>query len=159
MNAKQLGELIDRHAGALILYARQWCAAPEDVVQESFLKLLKQTPLPDDVPAWLYRVVRNGALDALKSNRRREKREARVARPERWFVEDSVSGLDAEQAVRLLQELPLEQREVIVAHLWGGLSFEQIGKLSDCSTSTAFRRYSSGIELLRSRMGVECRTN
>ena len=27
----------------------------------------------------------------------------------------------------MLRSLPLEQREVIVAHLWGGLTFEQIG--------------------------------
>ena len=52
--------------------ARQWCAEPEDVVQEAFLKLAGQSKEPDDVVAWLYRVVRNGALDAAKLARRRD---------------------------------------------------------------------------------------
>ena len=41
MGPEQLGELVDRHAAALVLYARQWCACPEDVVQTAFLKLVR----------------------------------------------------------------------------------------------------------------------
>ena len=33
MEPDQLGDLIDRLASALELYARQWCDTPEDVVQ------------------------------------------------------------------------------------------------------------------------------
>src|SRR5437667_425569 len=36
MNAGQLADLIDGHAAALVLFARQWCAAPEDVVRDAF---------------------------------------------------------------------------------------------------------------------------
>ena len=56
-----LGRLVDENAAALVLYARQWCSAPEDVVQEAFLKLAAQKPAPDNPVAWLYRVVRNAA--------------------------------------------------------------------------------------------------
>jgi len=52
--------------------------------------------------------------------------------------------------------LPIEQREVIVAHVWGGLSFEQIGELIGSSASTAHRWYVAGLTLLRERMGVPC---
>ena len=62
----------------------------------------------------------------------------------------------AAAAVAALQGLPLEQREVIVARLWGGLSFEQLGELAGCSASTAFRRYEAGIEALRQKLGVSC---
>ena len=64
MDHDWLGRLVDRHAAALELYARQWCDTPEDVVQEAFLKLAGQRPLPDKPAAWLFRVVRNGALNA-----------------------------------------------------------------------------------------------
>ena len=64
MDSDWLGGLVDRYAAALELYARQWCHAPEDVVQEAFLKLVAQRPLPDQPAAWLFRVVRNGALNA-----------------------------------------------------------------------------------------------
>src|SRR5205809_5823887 len=99
MGPRELGRLLDVHAAALVLYARQWCACPEDVVQEAFLKLVRQRCAPADALAWLYRVVRNGALDAGKMARRRHEREQRAARPARWFVEPEVDGLDAETAL------------------------------------------------------------
>jgi DNA-directed RNA polymerase specialized sigma24 family protein len=45
---------------------------------------------------------------------------------------------------------------VIVARHWGGLSFEQIGAVAGCSASSAFRRYTAGVELLRQRLGLSC---
>jgi RNA polymerase sigma-70 factor (ECF subfamily) len=148
--------LLDRHAAPLTLYARQWCATPEDVVQEAFLKLVAQRQPPRAVVPWLYRVVRNAALDAAKSARRRQQRESAVARPERWFVEPELKGLDAAAAATALQRLPDEEREAIVARLWGGLSFEEIAAVAGCSASTAFRRYNAGLEALRKELGVSC---
>ncbi len=148
--------LVDKRGPALILYARQWCHAPEDVVQDAFLKLVALHPPPRDAVAWLYRVVRNGAIDAGKADLRRKRRESATVRPGRWFVEPVVDGLDAEAAVAALGRLPVEEREVIVARLWGGLSFEQIAVAAGCSASTAFRRFSAGIDALRQELGVPC---
>lgn len=156
MSPAVLARLIDAHAAPLVLYARQWCDEPEDVVQEAFVKLDRQDRPLDDPVGWLYRVVRNGALDAARNARRRQRRESAVARPVRWFVEPEVDGLDAETAVAALQRLPVEQREVIVARHWGGLSFEQIAAAAGCSASTAFRRYTAGVEVLRQSLGVSC---
>jgi RNA polymerase sigma factor (sigma-70 family) len=153
MSPPDFARLVDAHAAVLVLYARQWCDAPEDVVQDAFLRLVRQGRPPEDAVAWLYRVVRNGALDAAKMARRRQRRES-VPRPGRWFVEPEVDGLDAETAVTALQCLPAEQREVIVARLWGELSFEQIAVVVGCSASTAFRRYTAGVEVLRKQLGV-----
>src|SRR5262249_47455909 len=140
MSPTHVARLIDAHAASLVLYARQWCAAPEDVVQEAFLKLVCQGRPPQDEVAWLYRVVRNGALDAARGGRGRRRRDPAAARRVRGFVEPEVAGRDAEPAVAALQGLPGEQREVIVARHWGGLSFEQIAAVANCSASSAFRR-------------------
>jgi RNA polymerase sigma factor (sigma-70 family) len=148
--------LLDRHAAPLILYARQWCDAPEDAVQEAFLKLVAQRNPPRSIVPWLYRVVRNAALDLAKSVRRRQRREMSAAQEVRWFVEPEVDGLDAAAAIAALQQLAEEEREVIVARLWGGLSFEEIAVVADCSTSTAFRRYNAGLDALRRKLGVSC---
>ena len=156
MSSTDLARLIDANAAPLVLYARQWCEAAEDVVQEAFVKLVQQRRAPVDDVAWLYRVVRNGAIDAAKTARRRQHRESAAARPVRWFVEREVDGLDAETAVAALERLAPEQREVIVARHWGGLSFEQIALVVGCSASTAFRRYTAGVEELRERLGVIC---
>jgi RNA polymerase sigma-70 factor (ECF subfamily) len=156
MSPQEFARLLDVHGPPLVVYARQWCAAAEDVVQDAFVKLVRLIPPPREVVPWLYRVVRNGAIDAGKTARRRKRRESTVAHPERWFVESTVEGLDVESAVRALRKLPLEQREVIVAHLWGGLSFEEIAQLAGCSASSAFRRFSAGIDALRTELGVLC---
>ncbi len=155
MTVRPLAELIDRHAAALALFARQWCAAPEDVVQEAFCRYVGQNPPPSDPAAWLFRVVRNLALDAGKADRRRRNREERQARLE-WFVEPEIDGLDAEAAVAALEALAPEHRETIVARLWGGLKFEQIAEAAGCSVSTVHRRYEAGIAALRERLGAAC---
>jgi RNA polymerase sigma-70 factor (ECF subfamily) len=156
MTPTQVAQLISTHAAALMLCARQWCAEPEDVVQEAFVKLVRQRQPPTDAAAWLYRVVRNGAIDAGKTARRRQRRESAVARPDQWFVENEIEGLDAETAVAALERLDGENREVIVARHWGGLSFEQIAEVVGCSTSTAFRRYNAGVEELRKQLRIPC---
>jgi RNA polymerase sigma factor (sigma-70 family) len=125
-------------------------------VQVSFCKLAAQSTWPDDPPAWLFKVVRNAALDAAKSDRRRKQREEQVARPVYWFQETSIDGLDAEVAVSALESLPTELREVIIARLWGDLSLQQISELMGCSISTTHRRFEAGILTLRERLGVTC---
>src|SRR5690349_14883426 len=149
MGPEYLGRLLDEHAAALVLYARQWCAAPEDVVQEAFVKLAAQPSCPDNVVGWLYRVVRNGALMAARAERRRRHHEAVAARHvPAWFTPAETAGIDGKAAAAALQELPPEAREILVAHLWGGLTFEQIGALTGVSSSTAHRRYLAGLAAL-----------
>jgi RNA polymerase sigma-70 factor (ECF subfamily) len=158
MTGRTIGDLLDRHAAALGLYARQWCAAPEDAVQDAVCKLVGLRSPPDDPAAWLFRAVRNAAIDRGKAEKRRTKREATVAKPDRWFAEREVDGLDAVEAVAALESLPPDEREVIVARLWGGLTLEQAAAASGCSISTAHRRYEAGIAHLRERLGVKCPT-
>jgi RNA polymerase sigma-70 factor (ECF subfamily) len=166
MDPDWLGTLIDRHAPALELYARQWCGAADaqDVVQEAFLKLAGQRARPGSPAAWLFRVVRNGAIKAALAAQRRRKYEASAAEASPWFDPESGHGggaeaVDPDSAAEALHALPLEQREIIVAHLWGGLTFEHIADVSGCSSSTAHRLYQSGLKTLRDRLGVSCPTN
>jgi RNA polymerase sigma factor (sigma-70 family) len=157
MSPEQLARLVEQHAAALTLYARQWCDAPEDAVQEAFLKLAAQRRPPDNFAAWMYRVVRNGALTAARAAKRRRHYESAAAtNAANWFVPSDFSGLAAEAATLALGALPPEQRETIVAHLWGGLTFEQIGDLCGVSTSTAHRRYLAALVSLRERLRVPC---
>jgi RNA polymerase sigma-70 factor (ECF subfamily) len=159
MGPEALRRLVDGHAAALVLFARQWCSAPEDVVQDAFVKLAAQRRPPDHPVAWLHRVVRNGALSAARSERRRRLHETTAAaRRAPWFVLAEPGGPDPAAAAAALEALPGDQRETIVAHLWGGLTFEQIGELTGVSSSTAHRRYLLALELLRERLRVPCPT-
>ncbi|AMV29787.1 ECF RNA polymerase sigma factor SigL [Gemmata sp. SH-PL17] len=157
MGPDQLAALVDRYAAALVLYARQWCACPEDVVQTAFLKLVRIGTPPDNLLPWLYRVVRNGAIDASRAARRRTRYESAAAdNAPKWFSPSyDPTGLDAQAASASLAHLPAETREIIVAHLWGGLTFEQIAEAVGSSAATCYRRYAAGLEVLRQKLGAE----
>jgi RNA polymerase sigma factor (sigma-70 family) len=160
MNPEDLGQLLDAHAPALVLFARQWCTVPEDVVQEAFIKLAGQRSVPGNPVAWLYTVVRNGARTAARSARRRKQHEEAVAeRTCCWFTPSGASALDTELVTKTLHSLPIMLRETVVAHLWGGLTFEQVGSLTGVSASTAHRRYLGALEAIRERLRIECSEN
>jgi RNA polymerase sigma-70 factor (ECF subfamily) len=157
MGPQDLGRLIDEHAGALMLYARQWCCCPEDVVQEAFVRLSSQRFPPDNVVAWLHRVVRNAAVSAARSESRRQRHEGvAAARRPSWFLPSEGMALDAVAATAALECLPIDLRETVVAHLWGGLTFEEVGELAGVSSSTAHRRYLQALASLRERLRVTC---
>jgi RNA polymerase sigma-70 factor (ECF subfamily) len=151
-----LGRLFDEHATALVLFARPSCEAPEDVVQDAFVALARQDPAPERVVAWLYRAVRNGAITAARRSRRRRRREQRAAERESttgspWF-DATDDRIDAAHAARLLDELDAETREIIIARVWGGLTFEEAARLQGCSLTTAHRRYQAGLARLHERL-------
>jgi RNA polymerase sigma-70 factor (ECF subfamily) len=157
VSPETLTRLFNEHGAALVLYARQWCAAPEDVVQEGFLLLARQSVTPENPAGWLYRVVRNAAISASRSAGRRLRREAAAAhRGEPWFHAADDSRLDATTAARALEVLAPAEREVVVARIWGGLSFEEIAGLTGASISTVHRRYQAGLAALRERLGLTC---
>gem|GEM_PF-195225 len=157
MDANYLGFLFRRHSASLALYARQWTATPEDVVQEAYMKLVRQVPTPEQPVAWLYRVVRNAAISDARSVRRRRTHEARFAGQVVTMFEYPAEpgGFDPVVLTAALSRIPDEQREIIVAHVWGGLTFEQIGEIVGLSAPTAWRRYSAGLTILRSLLGNE----
>ncbi|MFQ5735134.1 MAG: RNA polymerase sigma factor, partial [Planctomycetaceae bacterium] len=125
------------------------------VVQIAFIRLAEQSPLPERIVPWLYRVVRNAAISAARSAVRRTKHE-RTAAASPWFTTDDEAPIDVQSATDAVRELDDECREALVARIWGGLSFEEIGEVTGVSSSTAHRRYESALRKLRIRLGVSC---
>jgi RNA polymerase sigma factor (sigma-70 family) len=157
VNLESLTQLLDDHSAALVLYAQQWCDVPEDVVQEAFICLMRQRPVPSNAVGWLYRVVRNTAISRARSKTRRTRHEtsAGSAQPA-WFEPKTDDVLDAATAIAALSSLPQHEREVIVLRIWSGLSFEEIAELIGKSTSTAHRWYEAGLATLRSKWCLSC---
>ena len=158
-----LGSLLDRHGAGLRLFARQFFAsdheaAADDAVQEALIGLARRPACPDDPPAWLFRSVRNRALSMRRSQVRRRKSETSAAAERPWFESRDDDRIDAAAAVAALRTLPEELREIVAAHLWGGLTFQQIAAVTGISTATAHRRYEAGLRELRARLEAPCRT-
>src|SRR3954471_20921033 len=63
----RLTQMVVDRAAALALYARQWlgddASSAQDVVQDALTALLMQRQPPSDPVAWMYRAVRNAAID------------------------------------------------------------------------------------------------
>lgn len=150
-----LGRLLDEQGGVLALYASQWTDAADDCVQEALLELVRQPTLPDNVPAWLFRVVRNRAIGRARSQQRRRRHESlamrdvpletKPGREPEWSAAEVSAALDG---------IEDGLREVVVARVWGNLGFEAIAELIGASASTAHRRYEAGLQALRTRLGI-----
>ncbi len=64
----------------------------------------------------------------------------------------------AEEADRIewaIQQLPCEQREVVVLHIHSGMKFREIAQVSGVSLSTIQSRYAYGLDKLRSALDGE----
>lgn len=156
-----LGQLLDRHGRALVLFARQWTLSAEDVVQEAFVQLSRQTEAPRDPASWLYRVVRNGAISARRSDSRRRRHEAVAAEfaDEQRFEPAIETILDGQAATEALKQLTPDERGVVVARIWGGLTFAQIAEINETSASGVHRQYQSALQKLRELLGEPCQPN
>ena len=142
-------------AAGLILYGRALGLShgeAEDVVQETFMALLRLAERPADAERYCVRSFRNAALNHRRSLWRRLTRELES---QRWFERAADESPAERAAMRCLAALPPAQREVIVLKLWNRCTFETIGKMLDISPNTAAGRYRYGLEKLRASLRGE----
>ncbi len=155
--ARLLAEAYAAHGPACRLYARALSDDPDDVVQETFVRLARRLtagqPAPKHLRAWLLIAVRSAAIDARRRTQRRKSHEVAASPGRRMFEPDE--RMDAAAAEESLQKLPPRRREAVVLRVWGGLGFEAIAKMTGVATSTAHADFNAGIAELRRRMGIK----
>ncbi len=141
--------LFHAHARGLILYGRALGLShgeAEDVVQETFLALLKLPAPPDEPGRYLLRAFRNRSVNFRRGLWRRVAREFEARS---WFEPADTDDPATAVAMRCLRTLPAEQREVIVLKIWHGHTFQEIADLLDLSPNTIAGRYRYGLQRLR----------
>lgn len=154
----RLRELVDAHGAALTLYARQWCGAPEDALQEALIELLRQSPAPDHPLAWLFKTVRRRAMNLARNEFCRSQHHRRAAEQrEPWFVDSGEAEYDSAELAGMLEHLPPLEREIVVARIWGELPFARIAELVEVSCSATHRRYRRALSLLEEMMNPQRR--
>jgi RNA polymerase sigma-70 factor, ECF subfamily len=129
----------------LLLFARQWtrsAADAEDIVQEAFVKFWRRHHKINN-RALLYATVRSIALDFIRRDTRRARREATVSsevdqtiEPQFEWEDETKSALAAAVGC-----LPHDQREVLVLKIWNELTFSEIAGALGISQNTAASRY------------------
>ncbi len=154
----------DQFGPRLVLFARQWLpdvSDAEDVVQEAFVRFWRKHETPREEHAGLlFAAVRSVALDLIRRDTRRRRRE--MAASEGNFYAPGQAEIppffeEADLVVEgALNQLPAEQREVLVLKIWGELTFAQIGVALGISPNTASSRYRYSLGALRKLLHSTC---
>ena len=150
-DAEAFSEIIRRHAGLVYGSALRILADVDraaDVTQETFLQLTKDAyEVTGSLPGWLHRVATRKAIDQMRRESARRRREARYAadhvRAEgQWsdispYVDEELDALDG------------EMRDILVAHFLEGRTTRHIAAARGISQATVSRRIEAGVANLR----------
>ena len=128
----------------------------EDVVQDvfvSFARSAKRLRVGGNLRAYLATSVANLVRNRLRDNRSKqhvslesaETIDSEVKTPQQWvtYSEDMQNVNDA------LEQIPYEQREVVLLHVHGGMKFKAISQLQNVSINTVQSRYRYAVGKLR----------
>jgi len=126
-----------------------------EVFAEALVKCGRYRPEAGSVGGWLLGIAQN----KLRESRRRKRIEDSARRklhlePEAFTdadleLVDELVEMD-ERLQGLIQQLPAEQRQAVVARIVDERSYEEIAAEMECSTSLARQRVSRGLRALRS---------
>jgi RNA polymerase sigma-70 factor (ECF subfamily) len=129
--------------------------AAEDLTQAVFLKIWSapESFAGGNFGAWISRVARNRAVDALRSRALRGEGEM----PVDVALEDSLhetvfARIDGERVRSALARLPEEQRQPIELGFFGGVTHEEIARRTAIPLGTVKTRIRAGLRKLRSAL-------
>ena len=137
-------------------------ASAEDAVHDTFVMFVRRSRefvLTGSLKGYLATCVANRARNIQKTAQRRgvvgleavEAKTSHVKRPDEWII-------FTEEFARLcnaMDQLPYEQKEVIVLYIQAEMKFKEIAKLTSTSVKTVQSRYRYGITKLRSILDGE----
>jgi len=155
ISQNQLAQLYEAHEAELMLYAKQWHSEQhaEDIVQDAFIRLLKQRKSPENVRAWLFRVVRNASVSKNRDLKQREKAGRKILESEViWFESNSSDLIDARLAQNILQNLSSNLREIVMLRIWSQMSLKEIAQITGKSIPWIHKEYKRALELIKKEL-------
>jgi len=152
-----LGEIYERFRRELFVTAwsvlRQTDLA-EDAVHSAFARLVRLPEPPADPKLYVFRSVRNSAIDLLKARARRREEPLAVDWDAAGPAADAASAELSELVSDALERLASEGREVIELHLQAALTFQEISQMLDEPLPTVTARYYRALEKLGQEIKV-----
>lgn len=132
-------ELVRRHRDALVRYAGAIAGAnrAEDVVQESLVKAHRSLSGDRQIEPkpWLYKIVRNTALNDIRDNRKHEHDDLGDSASRTQAPQDVLEQRERlASVVAAVSGLPPSQRRALIGHELGGFSHEEIAAELDLTT-------------------------
>jgi RNA polymerase sigma-70 factor, ECF subfamily len=129
--------------------------AAEDAIHGVFEKLLRGTTLPLDLRPYVFRSVRNGAMDGWRRTKARLDSMFESAASIDATRQDTPIASRPDDLDALLQHLSADERDAIVLRTYSGLTFQQIAQMRDVPLPTVASWYRRGLEQLRSLLKEE----
>jgi RNA polymerase sigma-70 factor (ECF subfamily) len=129
----------------------------EDAIHGVFQGLLRRGRLPSDLRPYLFRCVRNAALDALRRAGVRAGsifEDSPAAAAEVPALPAAVLGSEIEQGLRRLSP---DERETIILKIYDDLTFQEISELRQTPLPTVASWYRRGLDKLRALLNPETR--
>lgn len=156
-------EALDRFERPLIAYATRLSGDPDrarDVVQDVFLKLCVQDreKVEPHLAEWLFTVCRNRTLDVLRKEGRMGHLSEEQARVHPGHDPAPAELLERREeaalVLKMLDDLPAGQQEVIRLKFQNGFSYKEISHISGYSVSNVGFLIHTGLKTIRGRMAV-----
>jgi RNA polymerase sigma-70 factor (ECF subfamily) len=150
-----LATLFERHHSRLYRYCLRMTgnrSAAEDLVQDTFMKMLKyKGTFRDDseFTPWMFSIGRNASLAHLRRTANDRERGDGEAEEELAHVPDEPRQDEHELVRRALLELPAERREVLVLARYEFKSYEEIAGVLGCSVGAVKVRVHRALKQLR----------
>jgi RNA polymerase sigma-70 factor (ECF subfamily) len=170
-DSQSLGVLVTRWERPLFCFAYRMLRRQEDardICQETFLRVLRKAHRFKEgskFSTWMYQIALNLCRDQLRKRRRwsmilSEDREIdeRIDSPRKAGAVNADPSLSIERdeksamIQRALQEIPPEQREVLIMKEYEGLKFKQIAQILGAPESTVKSRMYYGLTGLKSAL-------
>jgi RNA polymerase sigma-70 factor (ECF subfamily) len=132
-----------------------------DVVQDTFLKLMSQTPetLNGHLAEWLFTVCRHRALDILRKEgrmKRFEEGQAERVTADEPRVNRAMEAAEIQETVlRLIDRLPPNQQEVIRLKFQNGFSYKEISRITTLSVSNVGVLIHHAVQRLRAEVAAQ----
>ncbi len=151
---------LNRHGPALTRYAASLVGEDDlarDIVQDTFLRLCDMSPeeLGDRLPAWLFTVCRHRALDHLRKSHRMKPLSDEDLEQQASPLPSPAAAAEQDDALavvrRLMDALPANQQEVVRLKFQGGLSYEQISRVTSLSVTNVGFLLHTALKTLRTR--------
>jgi RNA polymerase sigma factor (sigma-70 family) len=151
-------EIVRRYGTALIRYAAAIVGSrSEDVTQDALSKALlalRRNDAEIDLRPWLYRIVRNTALNDLRDNPRPPEALAGAIAMGRSAAEEAEQREELTTLIRRLRELPEPQRAAIVMRELEGLSHDEIAATLGLSGGATRQTIYRARQALREGLGM-----
>lgn len=127
----------------------------EDAVHAAFVGLARLAQAPAEPKLYVFKAVRNAAIDlASVRARRRERPIENDCEPLAPGALDLPDAELVEAARKAIEELEDSSREVVDLHLHANLTFQEVADLLGEPLSTVASRYRRALEKVRSKLEV-----